>query len=408
MAELQPISTRQEQIQATPNEAAQQLQLLQASVRAGLTTGTQARKGTFGTATTGIFGQAREETGIPAFGGIFGVTGRQARKRVEGNIENFNNIMDASGIVPTEEMNADIRQAFESGMGQAGAKAIVDAHIFNSPEAIAAREEEARRAQQIHNDNVRAAADTHKAAVRAAKDHEVFMGVDPGLVREDRQTLARYQGAVDDIADLGELVKEFGPIRGPAWLEGDRARAKQAYEDMTSRLTSVFQELFKAEAMSDRELEFIMGQIPAFDVWADMTNSQRQVALSNMNDWITREANSTIQSNRALREGSMPGTFRPGQARPLNQILATPLPTDAEEIEAAEAARILAEQQARAAQFTEEEPTPTQRLFPGLRPEPEAAVEQARRAILTGAGTGVGEVTGANRPEEEEQGPPAP
>jgi len=407
MAKLQEIVSPAEQAQQ--NEAKVKATLLGSAIQAGLSSGKKSSKGTFATSTTGLFGQAREETGIPAFGGIFGITGRQARKRVEGNITNFNDILEASGIVPDEEMTKDIRTAFESGMGAGGAAAIVDARIQNSPEAVAGREEVARREKKTFDDNVRAAADTHTEAVRQLKEDQVFMGVESGLVREDRKTVSKYQGAVDDVADMMALNEKFGPIRGPAWTEGDRARAKQAYESLTQRLTSTFQKLFEAEAMSDRELEFIQGQIPDFDTWADMTNSQRQVAMSEMDHWITREATDTIQSNRALREGSKPATFRPGQSRGIDEILAQPLPPTLTEIEIAEAAQLQAEQAERAAAFVEPESTPTQKLIPGLKPEPPGAIEQAKRGLLQGAGTGIGEIINPPEPEvveeEEQQGP---
>jgi hypothetical protein len=199
----------------------QRLILLQAAVQAGLTNTKVTRKGTFGTATTGIFGQARQTQGIPAFGGVFGFTGREARRQVEGRIDNFNTVLKQSGITPTPEMTKGIRQAFESGGGGAGAKAIVDAAILNSPEAIAARELEATRVTEEFVDDRRAADDLHREKENVAQDFDTFRGMSSERVADDRALIGTYQGALDDIEDWRVLFNAYGETVGPGILLSD-------------------------------------------------------------------------------------------------------------------------------------------------------------------------------------------
>lgn len=303
----------------------QRLILLQSAIQAGLTDTKVSRKGTFGTATTGIFGQARPSGGIPAFGGVFGFTGREARRQVEGRIDNFNSILKQAGITPTPEMTTGIRQAFETGAGGAGAKAIVDAAILNSPEAIAARELEASRATDTFVDNQRAADDLHVEKENQAQEFDTFRGVSSERVTNDIETIGNYQGALDDVEDWRALFNAFGTQVTPGILLSDEdAAAKEAYRNIQKRMISTFQELFKAQAMSDKELELIKGQMPSVVEWSAMTDSQRRVAINGVERWISRRIDTKINSNVALFTPDAPLFMQrqPGRARDISQILA--------------------------------------------------------------------------------------
>lgn len=280
--------------------------------------------GMFDNTSLGILSRM-DTPGNPALGGFRGVLGLRGRREdqiLAENLDVLETFSEQRGLEFTDERREEVNKILRTEAGFGGAGLFLEQEILNQPENLAAIEKasldastKAMEEQALRQENIRSAQLANEVAFRTG-------GLGAVEWSNRVQEYGEIQGDLDLLDDLLFMNQEVGAIRTGAFLEGEKARLKGAYDIRSTRLVDLGRKIIEAGALQPAELTFLQNAFPDFGTWSKWTKGQREAMLVGVRDWILDKAgvmNLLIPNN--------PIQLRPGQHGTLDEIMGFENPT---------------------------------------------------------------------------------
>ena len=278
----------------------------------GRARGTEAAEAQFGPGSEEAFAQ-----------GLFNFRGRLNEKRFEQNKAVFEGNLVRDGLnINAPGVREALNEAYKATNGFAVAQDVAADFFFNQPEQQAQRAVDLKALQDKQERDATTATLDIEEKRRNKTDAALFMGVSPDRVTNDRLAFNTRMTAANLVRDMQTLNERYGAIRGLGpTFSAELAGVEQAYADLSRQLTVFISQNAGAGALSSEELKFFQAFLPEFGQLAPIQDSTRRVGLGNAFNLLQSGATDIAQSNRALREGSLPAVWDLGDQKSVKDIL---------------------------------------------------------------------------------------